>query len=75
MWARVNVGQLEEIINRPRSLTINNIQYPKSIFGISWSDIERKAIGIVPYVYSGTRKNEMFYKKKVCLLIHSFGNN
>jgi len=64
MWARVNVGQLEEIISRPRYLTINNIQYPKSIFGISWSDIERKAIGIVPYVYSGTRKNEMFYKHR-----------
>jgi hypothetical protein len=64
MWARVNLGQVTEIINRPKSLLIQNVQYPKSIFGISWSDIERKALGIVPYVYSGTRKNKMFYKHR-----------
>ena len=62
MWARIMGEQLVEIINRPKSMTINDIQYPKSIFSSAWTVEERKAIGIVPYVYTGSSLNNMFYK-------------
>ena len=61
MWARIIGNQLVEIINQPKAMTINNVQYPKSIFTRSWADEERKAIGIVPYVYEGNRIENMFY--------------
>ena len=62
MWARIMGSELVEIINRPKSMTINDIQYPKSIFSSSWTVEERKEIGIVPYVYTGNYVNSMFYK-------------
>ena len=61
MWARIMGSQLVEIINQPKAMTINNVQYPKSIFTRSWTDEERKALGIVPYVYEGSRVENMFY--------------
>lgn len=60
MWARVMGDQLVETISRPKSLVINNVTYPHQIFS-KWSDAERKEIGIVPYVYTGSHKNEVFY--------------
>ena len=62
MWARIMGNQLVEIINRPKSMTINDIQYPKSIFSSAYTVDERKALGIVPYVYTGNYVNSMFYK-------------
>tara|TARA_R100001530_G_C4285221_1_gene146633 strand:+ start:123 stop:710 length:588 start_codon:yes stop_codon:yes gene_type:complete len=61
MWARIMGSQLVEIINIPKAMTINNIQYPKSIFTRAWTDEERKALGIVPYVYEGSSGENMFY--------------
>ena len=61
MWARIMGNQLVEIINQPKAMTINNVQYPKSIFTRSWTNEERKAIGIVPYEYEGSRVENMFY--------------
>jgi hypothetical protein len=61
MWARIVGSQLVEIIHQPKAMTINDVQYPKSIFGSSWTDEERKAIGIVPYVYEGSYIENMFY--------------
>ena len=61
MWARIMGSQLVEIIHQPKAITINDVQYPKSIFGSSWTDEERKAIGIVPYVYEGSYISNMFY--------------
>ena len=61
MWARIMGSQLVEIIYRPKSMTINNVQYSKSIFTNSWTDEQRKAIGIVPYVYEGSYISNMFY--------------
>ena len=61
MWARIMGSQLVEVINQPKAMTINNVQYPKSIFTRSWTDEERKALGIVPYVYEGNRVENMFY--------------
>ena len=62
MWARIMGSQLVEIINTPKAMTLNDIQYPKSIFTRAWTDEERKALGIVPYVYEGSYKDNMFYK-------------
>jgi hypothetical protein len=45
MWARIMGSQLVEIIHQPKAMTINNVQYPKSIFGLAWTNEERKAIG------------------------------
>ena len=53
--------QLVEMISRPKALTIDNVVYPKQIF-TSWTVEERKAIGIVPYEYTGNYVNSMFYK-------------
>ena len=53
MWARIMGSELVEIINRPKSMTINDIQYPKSIFSSACTVDERKALGIVPYIYTG----------------------
>ena len=61
MWARIMGSQLVEVINQPKAMTINKVQYPKSIFTRSWTDEERKALGIVPYVYEGSRVENMFY--------------
>ena len=61
MWARIMGSQLVEIINTPKPMTINNIQYPVSIFTRAWTDEERKALGIVPYVYEGNAIENMFY--------------
>jgi hypothetical protein len=61
MWARIMGSQLVEIINIPKAMTINDIQYPVSIFTRAWTDEERKALGIVPYVYEGSSVENMFY--------------
>ena len=61
MWARIMGSQLVEIINTPKGMTINDIQYPVSIFTRAWTDAARKALGIVPYVYTGNSVENMFY--------------
>ena len=61
MWARIMGNQLVDIIYQPKAMTINNVQYPKSIFGLAWTNEERKALGIVPYVYEGSYIENMFY--------------
>tara|TARA_Y100001938_G_C8000814_1_gene384604 strand:- start:103 stop:942 length:840 start_codon:yes stop_codon:yes gene_type:complete len=61
MWGRVFNGQLIEIIDQPKAMMINDVQHPKTIFTQAWTDEERKAVGILPYVYSGSRKENEFY--------------
>ena len=61
MWARISGNQLVEVIRHPKSLYINDIQYPKSIFSSAWTDSERRDIGVVPFEYSGERVENMFY--------------
>jgi len=61
MWAKVLNGQLIETIVRPKGITFNDIQYPKSIFTSAWTSAERKSINILPYVYSGNNKNDSLY--------------
>ena len=61
MWARIMGSQLVEIINMPKGMTLNDIQYPKSIFSRAWTNAERKAINILPYAYSGNNINNEYY--------------
>ena len=61
MWARVLNGQLVEIINQPKAIMINDVQHPKTIFTRAWTNEERKAIGILPYTYSGSNINNEYY--------------
>ena len=61
MWARIMGSQLVEIINMPKGMTINNVQYSKAIFTSAWTDEERKSLGIVPYVYDASGRGTMFY--------------
>ena len=61
MWARIMGNQFVEIISHPKPMTINNVQYPKSIFTRAWTDEQRKALGIVPYEYEGSIIENMFY--------------
>ena len=61
MWARIMGNQLVEIINRPKPMIINNVQYSTAIFSSAWSNEDRKAIGIVPFEYSGESVENMFY--------------
>ena len=61
MWARIMGSQLVEVIPQPKSVTVNGVVHPKGIFGSSWTDDERKSLGIVPYVYEGSYIENMFY--------------
>ena len=61
MWGRVLNGQLVEIINQPKAIMINDVQHPKTIFTRAWTNEERKAIGILPYAYSGSNINNEYY--------------
>jgi hypothetical protein len=62
MWARIEDNKIVQTISNPKALTINDIQYPSSIFTNAWTDEERKAIGILPYEYSGSLIDNIFYK-------------
>ena len=61
MWGRVLNGQLVEIIYQPKAIMINDVQHPKTIFTRAWTNEERKAIGILPYTYSGSNINNEYY--------------
>ena len=61
MWALVNDGLIVQPINHPKLVTIDDIRHPKEIFTRAWTDAERKAIGILPYVFEGSYVNNMFH--------------
>ena len=61
MWALVNDGLIVQTINHPKLITIDDIRHPKEIFTRAWTDAERKAIGILPYVFEGSYVNNMFH--------------
>ena len=72
MWGRVFNGQLVEIIYTPKAILINDVQHPKTIFTRAWTDEERKAIGILPYAYSGNDRQDEYYTSTFS---DSVGNN
>jgi len=59
MWF---VGNVETgfVVNKPRGLTIDSVQYPRNIFAL-WSKEELAAIGVKPY--SETRLDSRYYNQ------------
>ena len=62
MWALVTDNTITKIINNPKGLTIDDIQYSRNIFSFRWSNEEREAIGIYEVVFDNTnKKDEQWY--------------
>tara|TARA_B100001939_G_scaffold262942_1_gene230044 strand:+ start:200 stop:841 length:642 start_codon:yes stop_codon:yes gene_type:complete len=60
MWALINSdNEIEEIIRFPRTLTIDNIKHPKTIFK-TWTWEQLNAIGIYEVVDSGSKGDDTF---------------
>ena len=62
MWGLVQDGSITKIINKPRGMIIDNIQYSKNIFSFRWTNAEREAKGIYEVVFDNTnKKDEQWY--------------
>ena len=62
MWAIVNKtnNSVTEVIENPKSVLIDNMRHPKSIFtALSWSDLN--AIGVYKYVEATNKPDDRFY--------------
>jgi hypothetical protein len=60
MWARIEDNNIIEYYDRKKSLVLNNVRYSSQIFTI-WTDTQRKELGIVPIVTSGSHLNTKYY--------------
>jgi hypothetical protein len=63
MWARIESNNIVEYYDRKQSIVLNNVRYSSQIFTI-WTDAQRKDLGIVPVVISGTHLDTRFYIEK-----------
>ena len=63
MWARIEDNKIVEYYNRKQSIVLNNVRYSSQIFTI-WTVAQRKDLGIVPIVISGTHLNTNYYIEK-----------
>ncbi len=63
MWARIEDNKIVEYYNQKKSLVLNNVRYSSQIFTI-WTDAQRKDLGIVPVVISGTHLDTKYYIEK-----------
>jgi hypothetical protein len=65
MWALLNSDEdtIVEIINNPKSMTIDGIQHPRGIFNL-WTVAERKAIGLVPVTTTGSHLDPTYYTEE-----------
>ena len=63
MWARIENNKIVEYYDRKQSIVLNNVRYSSQIFTI-WTDAQRKDLGIVPIVISGTHLDTRFYIEK-----------
>ena len=61
MWALVEDNTITKIINNPKGLVIDNIQYSRNIFSFRWSNEEREAIGLYEIVFNNTNKKDEEY--------------
>ena len=61
MWALVTDNTITKIINNPKGLVIDNIQYSRNIFSFRWSNEEREAIGLYEVVFNNTKKKDEEY--------------
>ena len=60
MWARIESNNIVEYYDRKKSIVLNNVRYSSQIFTI-WTDAQRKDLGIVPVVISGSHLDTRFY--------------
>jgi hypothetical protein len=60
MWALIKDNKIDHIIAHPKSIVINSIKHPRQIFR-AWTDEQRKELGIVPIVTSGSHLNTNYY--------------
>ena len=60
MYALVEDNQITKIINNPKAMIINDVQYPAKIFQL-WSKDELNAIGIYEIVTDSTNKKDEAY--------------
>ena len=60
MWALIEDGSITKIINKPRGMIIDNIQYSRNIFSL-WSVAEKEAKGIYEVVFNNTNKKDEEY--------------
>ena len=63
MWARIEDNKIVEYYNQKKSIVLNNVRYSSQIFTI-WTDAQRKDLGIVPVVISGSHLNTNYYIEK-----------
>ncbi len=63
MWARIEDNKIVEYYNQKKSIVLNNVRYSSQIFTI-WTDEQRKDLGIVPIVISGSHLNTNYYIEK-----------
>ena len=60
MWARIENNNIVEYYDRKQSLVLNDVRYSSQIFTI-WTDEQRKELGILPIVISGSHLNTKYY--------------
>ena len=61
MYALVKDGSIEKLINNPKAIIIDDVQYPAKIFQL-WSQSELNAIGIYQIITdSSNYKDEAYY--------------
>ena len=60
MWARIENNTIIEYYDRKQSLVLNNVRYSSQIFTI-WTDEQRRELGIVPIVISGSHLDTNYY--------------
>ena len=60
MWARIEDNNIVEYYDRKQSLLLNDVRYSSQIFTI-WTDAQRKELGIVPLVISGSHLDTKYY--------------
>ncbi len=61
MWALIEDGSITKLINKPRGMVIDDIQYSRNIFSFRWSNEEREAIGLYEVVWDNTNKKDEAY--------------
>ena len=60
MWARIEDNNIVEYYDRKQSLLLNDVRYSSQIFTI-WTDAQRKELGILPVVISGSHLDTNYY--------------
>ena len=63
MWAQIESNNIVKYYDRKQSIVLNNVRYSSQIFTI-WTDTQRKDLGILPIVISGSHLDTRFYIEK-----------